>query len=83
MRAGMEKQKPYIAVVIMQCSYADMILLSKAAMSAGLKPSVFVAYRQAFATLALLPFLFFFRSKGGPPLTWTGLCKIFFISSYG
>ncbi|KAK4429545.1 WAT1-related protein [Sesamum alatum] len=83
MKIGMEKQKPYIAVVIMQCSYAGMILLSKAAMSSGLKPSVFVAYRQAFAALALLPLAFFFRSKGGPPLTWTGLCKIFFISSYG
>ncbi|XP_011101560.1 WAT1-related protein At1g43650 [Sesamum indicum] len=83
MNVGMKKQKPYIAVVIMQCSYAGMILLSKAAMSSGLKPSVFVAYRQAFATLALLPFVFFFRSKRGPPLTWTGLFKIFFISSYG
>ncbi|KAK4390973.1 WAT1-related protein [Sesamum angolense] len=61
MNVGMEKQKPYIAVVIIQCSYAGMILLSKAAMSSGLRPSVFVVYRQAFATLALLPFLFFFR----------------------
>ncbi|KAK4429546.1 WAT1-related protein [Sesamum alatum] len=52
-------------------------------MSSGMKPSVFVAYRQAFATLALLPFAFFFRSKRDPPLTWTGLCKIFFISSFG
>ncbi|KAL0314435.1 UNVERIFIED_CONTAM: WAT1-related protein [Sesamum angustifolium] len=61
MNVGMEKQKPYIAVVMMQCSYAGMILLSKAAMSSGLRPCVFVVYRQAFATLALLPFLFFFR----------------------
>ncbi|KAL0326058.1 UNVERIFIED_CONTAM: WAT1-related protein [Sesamum radiatum] len=38
-----------------------MYLLSKAAMSSGMKPSVFVVYRQAFATLALLPFAFFFR----------------------
>ncbi|KAL0360349.1 UNVERIFIED_CONTAM: WAT1-related protein [Sesamum radiatum] len=60
-----------------------MYLLSKAAISSGLKPSVFIAYRQAFATLALLPFAFFFPSKGSPPLTWTGLCKIFFISSFG
>ncbi|KAG6384500.1 hypothetical protein SASPL_155680 [Salvia splendens] len=36
----MEKQKPYIAVVVLQCSYAGMILLSKAAMSSGMKPSV-------------------------------------------
>ncbi|KAL0438213.1 UNVERIFIED_CONTAM: WAT1-related protein [Sesamum latifolium] len=83
MKIGMEKQKPYIAVVLMQCSYAGMLLVSKAAMSAGMKPCVFVVYRQAFATLALLPFALFFRSKGGPPLTWTGLCKLFFVSSFG
>ncbi|KAH6800118.1 hypothetical protein C2S52_000582 [Perilla frutescens var. hirtella] len=78
----MEKYKAYIAVVVLQCSYAGMIVLSKAAISSGMKPSVFVAYRQAFATVALLPFAFFFPSKG-PPLSWTGLCKIFFTSSYG
>ncbi|KAG6390489.1 hypothetical protein SASPL_148224 [Salvia splendens] len=79
----MEKQKPYIAVVVLQCSYAGMILLSKAAMSSGMKPSVFVAYRQAFAFFALLPFAFFFTSNGGSPISWTGFCKIFFVSSYG
>ncbi|KAG6390488.1 hypothetical protein SASPL_148223 [Salvia splendens] len=71
----MEKQKPYIAVVVLQCSYAGMILLSKAAMSSGMKPSVFVAYRQAFAFFALLPFAFFFTSNGGSPISWTGFCK--------
>ncbi|KAL0360350.1 UNVERIFIED_CONTAM: WAT1-related protein [Sesamum radiatum] len=60
-----------------------MYLLSKAAISSGMKPSVFIVYRQAFATLALLPFAFFFPSKEGPPLTWIGLCKIFLISSFG
>ncbi|KAK4390977.1 WAT1-related protein [Sesamum angolense] len=83
MSVSMEKQKPYIAVVLMQCSYAGMLLLSKAALSSGMKPCVFVVYRQALATLALLPFAFFFRSKGVPPLTWIGLCKIFFVSSFG
>ncbi|KAL0326061.1 UNVERIFIED_CONTAM: WAT1-related protein [Sesamum radiatum] len=86
MSVSMEKQKPYIAVVLMQCSYAGMLLLSKAALSSGMKPCVFVVYRQALATLALLPFAFFFRrlhTKGVPPLTWIGLCKIFFVSSFG
>ncbi|KAI3464643.1 hypothetical protein Pfo_021306 [Paulownia fortunei] len=60
----MEKQKPYIAVILLQCSFAGVMLLSKAAVSSGMKPSVFVA-------------------KGSHPLTWTGLCKIFFVSSCG
>ncbi|KAK6115038.1 hypothetical protein DH2020_007307 [Rehmannia glutinosa] len=57
----MGKQKPYIAVILIQCSFAGLILLSKVALSSGMKPSIFVAYRQAFATLALLPFAFFFQ----------------------
>ncbi|KAL0438212.1 UNVERIFIED_CONTAM: WAT1-related protein [Sesamum latifolium] len=83
MNISMEKQKPYVAVVLIQCSYAGMFLLSKAAVSSGMKPSVFVAYRQGFATLALLPVAYFFRSKGCPPLTWIGLYKIFLVSSFG
>ncbi|PIN08062.1 Glucose-6-phosphate/phosphate and phosphoenolpyruvate/phosphate antiporter [Handroanthus impetiginosus] len=80
---SMEKDyKPYIAAILMQCSFAGLFLLLKEAMSSGMKPSVFVAYRQAFATIALLPFAFFFQSKGSPHLTWSGLCKIFFISSW-
>ncbi|EYU17437.1 hypothetical protein MIMGU_mgv1a008849mg [Erythranthe guttata] len=79
----MEKQKAYIAVIVLQCSYAGMILFSKAAMSHGMKPSVFVSYRQSFATVALLPFAFFFHKKGCAPLTWAGAFKIFFVSSYG
>ncbi|XP_057795545.1 WAT1-related protein At1g43650-like isoform X2 [Salvia miltiorrhiza] len=80
----MEKEKAYIAVIVLECGYAGMMVLSKAAMSAGMKPSVFVAYRQAFAFFSLLPFaFFFFTSKGSPPLTWSGLCKIFFVSSFG
>ncbi|PIN00220.1 hypothetical protein CDL12_27279 [Handroanthus impetiginosus] len=80
----MEKDyKPYFAAILIQGSYAGMFLLSKEAMSSGMKPSVFVAYRQAFATIALLPVAFFFQSKDSPPLTWSGLCKIFLISSSG
>ncbi|KAK6132431.1 hypothetical protein DH2020_033828 [Rehmannia glutinosa] len=41
--------------------FIGLILLSKVALSSGMKPSIFVAYRQAFATLALLPFAFFFQ----------------------
>ncbi|PIN08063.1 Glucose-6-phosphate/phosphate and phosphoenolpyruvate/phosphate antiporter [Handroanthus impetiginosus] len=81
---SMEKHyRPFVAAILIQCGYAGMFLLSKEAMSSGMKPSVFVAYRQAFATIALLPFAFFFQSRGSPPLAWFGLCKIFFISSWG
>ncbi|KAL3504474.1 hypothetical protein ACH5RR_034315 [Cinchona calisaya] len=81
--ASMEKHKPYIAMVIIQFIYTGMSLFSKAAISQGMKPSIFVAYRQAFATLALAPFAFFFESKKAHPLSFKVLCKMFFISLCG
>ncbi|KAA8546564.1 hypothetical protein F0562_002697 [Nyssa sinensis] len=80
---AMEKNKPYIAMIFIQFVYAGMSLFSKAAISEGMKPSVFVAYRQGFATLALAPFAFFFESKKSPPLSFNLLCKIFFVSLCG
>lgn len=55
----METRKPYIAVLIIQLIYAGMALLSKAAIDQGMNTYVFVAYRQAFATIFLAPFAFF------------------------
>ncbi|KAH0976803.1 hypothetical protein GBA52_026522 [Prunus armeniaca] len=60
-----------------------MALFSKAAMAKGMNPFVFVVYRQAFASLALAPFAFFFESSKDAPLSYTLLCKIFFISLSG
>ncbi|CAK9147371.1 unnamed protein product [Ilex paraguariensis] len=42
----------------MKFIYAGMALFSKAAIAKGMNPTVFVAYRQAFATLALAPLAF-------------------------
>lgn len=54
------EQMPLIAVISTQFIYAAMFLLSKAAISSGVKPCVFIAYRQAMATLALAPFAYFY-----------------------
>lgn len=56
-----EKRKVYIAMLFIHCVYAGMALFSKAAISKGMNPFVFVVYRQAFAFLALAPFAFFFE----------------------
>nr|XP_027090518.1 WAT1-related protein At1g43650-like [Coffea arabica] len=79
----MEKHKPYIVMLIIQFIYTGMALFSKAAIAEGMKPPVFVAYRQALATLALAPFAFSFESKGSHRLTLNVLCKIFFVSLCG
>ncbi|KAK6115037.1 hypothetical protein DH2020_007306 [Rehmannia glutinosa] len=77
------KQMPLIAMISTQFIYAAMFLLSKAAISSGMKPSVFVAYRQALATLALAPFAYFIDRKRCPPLTFYLLCKISIVCTCG
>ncbi|XP_012066011.2 WAT1-related protein At1g43650 isoform X1 [Jatropha curcas] len=78
-----EGNKPYISVLFIQFVYAGMALFSKAAISKGMNPFVFVVYRQAFASVALAPFAFFLESKKAPPLSNGLLCKIFFVSFFG
>ncbi|KAL0438218.1 UNVERIFIED_CONTAM: WAT1-related protein [Sesamum latifolium] len=60
-----------------------MALFSKAAISKGMNPYVFVAYRQAFATLALAPFAFFLDRKKSDPLSYRLIWKIFLASLFG
>ncbi|XP_004503977.1 WAT1-related protein At5g64700 [Cicer arietinum] len=79
----MKVNNPYVVVIIIQAIYAAMFLLSKAAFDHGMNNFVFVFYRQASATIFLIPFAFFFEWKSAPPLPFTTFCKIFFISFIG
>ncbi|CAJ1953125.1 unnamed protein product [Sphenostylis stenocarpa] len=80
--ATVEKNRPYVAMVFIQFVYAGMALLSKAAISKGMSPYVFVVYRQAFASLVLSPFAFF-ESNQSAPLSCNFLCKLFLVSLVG
>ncbi|KAL6655546.1 hypothetical protein ACP70R_006372 [Stipagrostis hirtigluma subsp. patula] len=51
----MEGYKPCAAMVVTQCIYAAMALWAKAAFTRGMNPMVFVVYRQAVATVVLVP----------------------------
>lgn len=51
----MDKQRPYLTVILIQAIYAGMFLLSKAAFNGGMNNFVFIFYRQAFATLFVAP----------------------------
>ncbi|KZV50327.1 hypothetical protein F511_39470 [Dorcoceras hygrometricum] len=81
----LRKQKPYLAVLFMQLSFAGMFLLSKLTISgSGMKLPIFVAYRQAFAAVALAPLVFICReSSATTPLSWLAYFKLFVISSSG
>ncbi|CAM8876280.1 unnamed protein product [Rhodiola kirilowii] len=79
----------YLAAGVIQLVYAGMFLLSKVAFDGGMNNFIFVFYRQAAASIFLIPFsLFFFffgcRKKAPPPpLSFCILCKIFLLSFVG
>ncbi|XVE86605.1 hypothetical protein DITRI_Ditri18aG0047400 [Diplodiscus trichospermus] len=79
----MDKKKPYLAVILIQSIYAGMFLLSKAAFDGGMNNFVFVFYRQAAATIFLIPLAMFFEWKTAPPLSFVTFCKIFLLSLLG
>ncbi|XP_027339245.1 WAT1-related protein At5g64700-like [Abrus precatorius] len=79
----MKGNNPYLVVIAIQAIYAAMFLLSKAAFDHGMNNFIFVFYRQAIATLFLIPFTFFFERKTAPPLSFLTFCKIFFLSLCG
>lgn len=60
-REKMDKRKPYIAITLIQAIYAGMFLLSKAAFDGGMNNFVIVFYRQAVATVFLIPLALFFE----------------------
>ena len=60
----MEVKKAYVAVIVIQCLYAGMFLVSKAAFDVGMNSFVFVFYRQAAATVFLVPLAAYFERYG-------------------
>ncbi|KAJ4827762.1 hypothetical protein Tsubulata_020862 [Turnera subulata] len=79
----MGEKKPYLAAILVQCIYGVMFLLSKAAFTGGMNYFVFFFYRQAAATLFLVPLAFYFEWKNRPPLSFVTFCKSFMLSLIG
>ncbi|KAK4745171.1 hypothetical protein SAY87_011483 [Trapa incisa] len=79
----MKTNKACAVMVFVQLIYAGMALFSKAAISKGMNPYVFVVLRQALAFLALSPFAYFFESNKYAPMSYGLLCKIFAVSLVG
>ncbi|KAA8536713.1 hypothetical protein F0562_029191 [Nyssa sinensis] len=74
---------PFLAMVLTQVGYAGMNIISKLAMDSGMNPFVLVAYRQIFATVALVPFSYFLERKTRPRMTLPILFQIFLSSIFG
>ncbi|CAI9116533.1 OLC1v1017708C5 [Oldenlandia corymbosa var. corymbosa] len=83
-KVAIENNKPFLVMVVIQLIYTGQSLFSKAAVTQGMKPPIFVAYRQAMATFVLAPFAFLLESKKAThPIPFRILCKIFFVSLVG
>ncbi|KAH8505093.1 hypothetical protein H0E87_012372 [Populus deltoides] len=58
-----DDSKPTLAMLGLQFSYAIVSLITRAALIQGMSPRVFVVYRQAIATLVIVPVSYFSRRK--------------------
>ncbi|KAK2995469.1 hypothetical protein RJ640_009994 [Escallonia rubra] len=79
----MDGKRPYLAVILIRIIYAGMFLFTKEALNVGMNAFVFVFYRQAAATVFLIPLAMLFEWKSAPPMSLAILCKIFMLSLCG
>lgn len=73
----LKKYQPYLAMLFVQILYAGMALFSKASISNGMNPYIFVVYRQAFATLSLAPFAIFLERSSNFHLLYVYIICIY------
>ncbi|KAJ3689975.1 hypothetical protein LUZ61_019139 [Rhynchospora tenuis] len=78
-----QDKRPYIVVVIIQAIYTGMFILSKAALDEGLSPAVFLFYRQAVASILLVPITIGAKWGTQSKLSFMLLFKIFMLSLVG
>nr|CAB3462088.1 unnamed protein product [Digitaria exilis] len=75
--------KPYILAIIIVAIYTGMFVISKAAFNQGMNSFVFVFYRQAAASLFLLPTALVLERKNVESLSLRLLVKLFFLVLIG
>ncbi|CAL1415042.1 unnamed protein product [Linum trigynum] len=56
--------RPLMVMITLQCAYSGLVLFTKTAFTGGLSPRVLVVYRQAVATLIMVPIACFSRRGG-------------------
>ncbi|KAF0924169.1 hypothetical protein E2562_008472 [Oryza meyeriana var. granulata] len=79
----MEEKKPYVIAMMIQVMYAGMFVVTKAAFDHGFNTFVFIFYRQAAATLLLLPLALLLERKSVRSMSFMLLLKLFFCAFIG
>lgn len=61
MKGRKETFVPFVSMVIMEACTIALTIMAKTAITGGMSPFVFVVYTNAFGSILLLPFSFFFH----------------------
>ncbi|KAL6864810.1 hypothetical protein ACP4OV_015961 [Aristida adscensionis] len=75
--------KPYVIAIVIQLIYTGMFVISKAAFDHGMSTFVFIFYRQAAASLLLLPIAIVLERKNMRSMSRGLLLKLFFYALIG
>ncbi|OEL18462.1 WAT1-related protein [Dichanthelium oligosanthes] len=76
-------KKAYVVAIVIQLIYTGMYVVSKAAFNHGMNTFVFIFYRQAAATVLLLPLAIFLERRNAPPMSVWLFLKLFFYALLG
>ncbi|RCV15586.1 hypothetical protein SETIT_3G068400v2 [Setaria italica] len=77
------RKKAYVVAIIIQLIYAGMYVVSKAAFNHGMSTFVFIFYRQAAATVLLLPLAIVLERRNAPSMPFRLFLKLFFYALLG
>ncbi|EEE54088.1 hypothetical protein OsJ_00828 [Oryza sativa Japonica Group] len=79
----MGAKTPYVVIVIVELIYTGMYIISKAAFNQGMNTFIFIFYRQAAASVLLLPLAIVLERRNAPPMSLRLFIKFFLCALFG
>ncbi|TVU18385.1 hypothetical protein EJB05_34480 [Eragrostis curvula] len=76
-------KKAYLVAIVIQLIYTGMYVVSKAAFNEGMSTYVFIFYRQAAATVLLVPLAIVLERRNAPPMSFWLFLKLFMYALLG
>ncbi|TVU18387.1 hypothetical protein EJB05_34482 [Eragrostis curvula] len=76
-------KKAYLFAIVIQLIYTGMYVVSKAAFNEGMSTYVFIFYRQAAATVLLVPLAIVLERRNAPPMSFWLFLKLFMYALLG
>uniref|UniRef100_A0A0D9Y511 EamA domain-containing protein n=1 Tax=Oryza glumipatula TaxID=40148 RepID=A0A0D9Y511_9ORYZ len=80
---AMGAKTPYVVIVIVELIYTGMYIISKAAFNQGMNTFIFIFYRQAAASVLLLPLAIVLERRNAPPMSLRLFIKFFLCALFG